>query len=113
MIRRDERLGSGDVDLMAVVHAPQICVEILVTHARHVVTDSGGLQKEAFLLRTPCTTVRSETEWPETVELGWNLLCNDPAGLPEAVDRPAPPPTDETPYGDGHAAERVADVLLG
>ena len=82
--------------------------------AAGVVTDSGGLQKEAFLLRVPCTTMRTETEWTETVDLGWNVLMGDPADLPTLVQRPRPQDTTEAPYGDGHAAGRaVAAIASG
>ena len=78
-----------------------------------VITDSGGLQKEAFLLRVPTTTVRRETEWAETVALGWNVLAYDLDALPGAVMRGAPPETDERPYGGGHAADAVVAAILG
>ncbi len=94
-------------------HGPLAYADLIaaVGASAGVVTDSGGLQKEAFLLRVPCTTVRTETEWVETVELGWNVLVDDAGQLAAAVTRPAPTPTDAEPYGDGHAAERVIAVL--
>lgn len=104
-------LDAGAVVPVSPLAYPQL-VRAVVGSAG-VITDSGGLQKEAFLLRVPCTTLRPETEWVETVELGWNVLVDaDLASLPAVVARSAPAATDSQPYGDGHAAERVIDELL-
>ena len=83
----------------------------LARHARAVLTDSGGVQKEAYLLGVPCVTLRNSTEWVETVEAGWNTLVDlDPAAALAALDRPPPADRPEL-YGGGHAAERVCEVL--
>jgi UDP-N-acetylglucosamine 2-epimerase (non-hydrolysing) len=77
-----------------------------------VVTDSGGLQKETFLLGRPCTTLRAETEWPETLEGGWNVLAPALDDLAGHVTRPVPTSPRGAPYGDGHAADAVAKALF-
>lgn len=82
-----------------------------VRSARAVVTDSGGLQKEAYLLGAPTTTIRTETEWVETLEGGWNRLVPDPEHLAGAVQRARPTADRPAVYGDGHAAERAVDAL--
>lgn len=103
-----------ELDRGSVTVADPIPYPSLVRNAMQsagVITDSGGLQKEAFLLRVPCTTVRTETEWTETVDLGWNVLVEDPRMLADLVQRQRPEPTDATPYGDGDAATRVVDAI--
>lgn len=96
-----------------IAHAPLAYPDLIsaALSSAGVVTDSGGLQKEAFLLRIPCTTVRTETEWVETIELGWNVLADTAEEIAAGVSRARPATTDAAPYGDGHAAERVVQVL--
>jgi len=77
-----------------------------------VVTDSGGLQKEAYLLGVPCTTIRTETEWVETLAGGWNVLDPQLDHLATVALRPAPAVERSHPYGRGDAAERAVAALL-
>ena len=97
--------------LRTVDPAPYPATVQAVLASSGVVTDSGGLQKEAYLLGRPCTTLRTETEWVETLADGWNVLAPDPADVAAAVSRPAPSAPRGTPFGDGQAAAAVADAL--
>ena len=96
-----------------------VCLELLayldflaVMHsAKMILTDSGGIQKEAFLLQVPCVTLRSETEWTETVQSGWNMLLPvDYADFPEAILRMQPPDAHPEIFGKDVALE-IATTL--
>jgi UDP-N-acetylglucosamine 2-epimerase len=86
---------------------------LLMKHSRKVLTDSGGMQKEAYYFGIPCVTMRRETEWVETVEAGWNTLAGaDPEQIEHALEH-FEPDTDRPPlYGGGEASERIAELLL-
>ena len=84
----------------------------LLQDARALLTDSGGAQKEAYLLGVPCLTLRDRTEWVETVETGWNTLVDlDPEAAFVALEREPPPGERTELYGGGRAGLRVRDTL--
>ena len=84
----------------------------LASQAHAIVTDSGGLQKEAYWYGVPCVTLRPSTEWIDTVQAGANVLVDDdPDAIAAAVEAAEMPSKHPTLYGDGHTAQRIAKVL--
>jgi UDP-N-acetylglucosamine 2-epimerase len=78
-----------------------------------VLTDSGGLQKEAVFMGVPCVTLRDETEWSETLEDGWNALAGtDPSAIERLALRPRPLSPSRSFQADGSCARLIADILM-
>ena len=104
-----------ELDARVVVSPPLGYLDFaaLASQARVILTDSGGLQKEAYWYGVPCVTLRPSTEWVDTVEAGANVLADDDRQrIVQAVAQARMP--DERPelYGDGHTSERIAEALL-
>jgi UDP-GlcNAc3NAcA epimerase len=110
--RTRSALAREGIDLPIVEPFGYLELAALASQARVIVTDSGGLQKEAYWYGVPCVTLRPSTEWVDTVEQGANVLVDDdPEALVDAVARAAFPPGAPALYGDGHAAGRIAAAL--
>ena len=111
--RTRSRLPTVPPNVRLVEPLGYIDMAALVSQARVVVTDSGGLQKEAYWYGVPCVTARPSTEWVDTVELGANVLVDaDPERLAAAVAGARMPAGLPPLYGDGHASERLAAAFV-
>ena len=86
----------------------------LMKSARMILTDSGGVQKEAYWLSVPCITLRDETEWVETVQMGWNVLAgSESKRILESVRTFKPPDKHPHLYGNGQAGEQIVGIISG
>jgi UDP-GlcNAc3NAcA epimerase len=85
----------------------------LEKHAKKIITDSGGMQKEAFFVKTPCITIRDESEWVETVDLGYNIIVGaDTAKIQDAIENFNPKHDVNNPYGKGDSAKIMTQKIV-
>ena len=84
----------------------------LEKNAKKIITDSGGIQKEAYILGIPCITIRNSTEWVETIQDGWNILVDvDTDRIVDSVENFEPVSKRKNLFGDGNAGEKIAEIL--
>jgi UDP-GlcNAc3NAcA epimerase len=102
-------LGSN---IMVIEPVGYLDMLMLESNAAKIVTDSGGVQKEAYFLGIPCITLREQTEWVETVSAGWNIIADSDERIILNAIMNFNPSSDRPPYfGDGHAAQKIAEIL--
>lgn len=105
-----ELLASPNIRVVAPI--PYLETSGLLRGARKLLTDSGGMQKEAYFFGVPCVTLRDETEWVETVDAGWNVLVGtDSTAIAEAVAAAPPKGARPSSYGNGQASEKLVAAL--
>jgi UDP-GlcNAc3NAcA epimerase len=110
-----EKLNIRLMNTQVVEPVGYLLMLYLTANAYMVITDSGGLQKEAYFLKTPCTTLREQTEWTETLEDGWNRLCEIRSeAILEAIHREHTFQNANQPelFGDGHAARKICETII-
>src|SRR5262249_11864769 len=118
-LKQEEWVNKAAERIVVIEPVGYLDMVMLEKHSRLIATDSGGVQKEAFFYDVPCVTLRSETEWVELVELGWNRVVPPLSatavrdGVQASLDGGPrrDPPTDL--YGGGRAAERIVQTLAG
>jgi len=104
--------GNAHPNLLMIDPVSYLDMLVLEKNAKTILTDSGGVQKEAYWFRVPCITLRDETEWVETVESGWNVLVGANKGkIIEGVLSSTSPGIYSNCYGDGAAAKRITKLL--
>jgi UDP-GlcNAc3NAcA epimerase len=96
--------------ILAIPPVSYLDMLMLESACKAVITDSGGIQKEAYILGRPCLTLRNETEWKETVEVGWNQLVQ-PETLCQAIANFSPSLEAPTLYGEGNASAKIAEII--
>ena len=114
--RTKKALADAQVSLKSIQVLPPVSYEemlCLQANARLILTDSGGMQKEAYWLQVPCITLRDETEWVETVAEGWNHVVGAESDAIVAAARvPTPANQSRQVYGDANAAGRIVELLV-
>lgn len=112
--RIDDLMQGSTSNIQLIEPVGYLDMMLLEKHAAFIITDSGGVQKEAYLHKTKCLTVRAETEWVETVRDGWNHLVGERLdAIPELLENFPEPTGWYEHYGNGRSAERIAELILG
>jgi len=112
--KRIKEAGFSISGIMLIDAVSYLDMLILEKNARVILTDSGGVQKEAFFFKVPCVTLRDETEWVETVEAGWNTLAGcEPERIQVALSNSTflKPVEDSNPFGNGNSAYKIVKVI--